>query len=337
MSVRSPLAALALLLLWGGAARAETRLEVTGTPKKAEVALGQDVEVDVTVKNVGDEVELPELAFDARSVSFEVSVDGGVTAWDVRFNVSEPRSALEPDPLAPLPRARLKAGESWSKTFTIPAVAAGTWTVTTVYGGTTSPDVKTLSAVGDPTKLVRLKDAPKTVKVAPGPAGQTEIQARVTTTLGTLAFRFFPRDALGSALNFVRIAQSGFYDGKAFHRIDSGLGVVQGGAVNGDGSGHFGWSIPRELGKKHVPLAVGMARGGDPSSGGSQFYIVTSPAAGVLDRPDGYAIFAYVAKGKDVVDTLAAVKTRGGQGMAGQAPASTLKIESVKIQLAPRD
>ncbi len=329
---------LVAFLAFATVARAETKVEVTSETASTEVPLGDDIKVKVSVKNAGTaDVELPELTFDARSVSFEITFEDGKPAWDTRFNVDPPRSAMEPDPLKPLKRKTLKAGESMSEEFTIPAIATGVWSIVPIYGGTTDPEPKMLSAAGKEGRLVRVKGDAKGVKVLPGPALEGEVWAKLTTTMGTISLRFFPKEALGSALNFVRIVKSGYYDGKSFHRIDASLTILQGGAANADGSGNFDWTIPREQNLKHTPLTVGMARSSDPNSGGSQFYINYGTLAKSLDRPDGYAIFAEVVKGKDVVDTLASVKTRGGPGMQGQAPATPIQIETAKIQLAAKE
>jgi peptidyl-prolyl cis-trans isomerase B (cyclophilin B) len=323
--------AVGLVLLAAGAARADAKLEVTSAPVTSDVVVGADIEVAVTVKNVGDEAELTELTFDERSVSFEISVDGGRIGRDTQFHVENPTSPMEPDPLTPLKRSKLKAGESWHGTFKIPAIASGSWSIVTVYAGAT-PVVRSLKAVGDPTKLVKQKDAPRTVKVLPGPGGETEAVAKMTTNMGTITFRFYPKDALGSALNFVRIAQSGFYDKKSFHRIDTSLGVIQGGATQADGGGHFPYSIPAETTLKHKVLALAMARSNDLNSAGSQFYICIKPCT----QLDGnYSVFGQVVEGQDVVDTLAAVKTLGPAAReASQRPKMKLTIESVKIQPA---
>jgi peptidyl-prolyl cis-trans isomerase B (cyclophilin B) len=329
---------LVALLAFAGVARAETKIEVSSETTLTEVPLGDDIEVKVSVKNAGTaDVELPELTFDARSVSFEITFEDGKPAWDTRFNIDPPRSAMEPDPLKPIARKTLKAGETWTKPFTIPAIASGTWAIIPVYCGTTDPEPKSLSAAGKEGRLVRIKGESKGVKVLPGPNLESEVWAKLTTTMGTIAFKFFPKDALGSALNFVRIVKQGYYDGKSFHRIDSSLTIIQGGAANADGSGNFDWTIPRELRLQHKQWNVGMARSSDPNSAGAQFYINYGPLAKTLDRPDGYAVFAEVVKGKDVVETLSSVKTRGGPGMAGQAPMTPIQIESSKIQLAAKE
>jgi cyclophilin family peptidyl-prolyl cis-trans isomerase len=294
-----------LVLALAGVARAEApKLEVTGTPKSAEVALGADIEVEVQVKNAGTaDADLPELSFDARSVSFEVKYEDGKQAWDARFHVDAPRSQMEPNPLTPLKREKLKAGESWKKTFTIPAIASGSWSIVAVYAGATDPEPR-------------------------------EVRVKLSTNMGSFSLAFYPKEALGSALNFVRLAQSGHYDGTPFFRIAEGITVIQGGDKSA--SAHHEWTIPREQNLKHETYSVAMARAGDPNSGGAQFYICYGPLAAKLDKPgEGYAVFAHVVKGKDVVETLGSVRANTPQGDG--PPKKPLTLESAKTQLATKE
>ncbi|GAG50860.1 unnamed protein product, partial [marine sediment metagenome] len=80
------------------------------------------------------------------------------------------------------------------------------------------------------------------------------------------------------------LAREGFYDGVTFHRVIPGF-VAQGGDPTGTGSGDPGYTLPAEF--SDVPFergTVGMARGNDPDSGGSQFFIAY--AADVYDDVD---------------------------------------------------
>ena len=144
---------------------------------------------------------------------------------------------------------------------------------------------------------------------------------------------FYPKEALGSALNFVRIAQSGHYDGKSFFRIAERITIFQGGAENG--SAYFAWTIPREQNLKHETGSVAMARATDPNSGGAQFYVCYGAGAATLDRPDGYAVFGHVVKGKDVADTIGALRASSPNGDG--PPKKPVALESAKVQLAPKE
>ena len=51
------------------------------------------------------------------------------------------------------------------------------------------------------------------------------------TEAGTIEIELFDADAPGTVANFVKLAESGFYDGLAFHRVIDGF-MAQGGCPN---------------------------------------------------------------------------------------------------------
>jgi peptidyl-prolyl cis-trans isomerase B (cyclophilin B) len=125
----------------------------------------------------------------------------------------------------------------------------------------------------------------------------------IQTTKGDLAIEVFPKKMPVTAANFEKLVKSGFYNGLSFHRVEDW--VVQGGDPRGNGNGGPGWTIPLEISPelKHLRGAVAMARGQDPDSAGSQFYILKKDASWL----DGqYAVFGRVIKGMDVVDRIRA-------------------------------
>lgn len=80
--------------------------------------------------------------------------------------------------------------------------------------------------------------------------------------------------------NFVKLAQSGFYDGLTMHRIMEGF-MIQGGDPTGTGTGGSSHLITGEFAAngfdnslKHVRGTVSMARSNDPDSASSQFFIM---------------------------------------------------------------
>jgi peptidyl-prolyl cis-trans isomerase B (cyclophilin B) len=98
--------------------------------------------------------------------------------------------------------------------------------------------------------------------------------------------------------NFVRLAESGFYDGLTFHRVIPGF-VAQGGCPNGDGTGGPGYTIKCEINPRpHVRGSVAMAHAGR-DTGGSQFYICYQ-AQPHLDGQ--HTVFGQVTKGMEAVD-----------------------------------
>lgn len=107
--------------------------------------------------------------------------------------------------------------------------------------------------------------------------------------------------------NFLELANSGFYDGLSFHRIIKGF-MMQGGDPDGDGYGGSEKSVIGEFeanGVKnnisHVRGTISMARGDDPDSASSQFFIVQDDSTNL----DGYyAGFGKVTSGMDIVDKI---------------------------------
>lgn len=124
----------------------------------------------------------------------------------------------------------------------------------------------------------------------------------IQTDKGNIKFEIFEKEAPITSANFIKLAQSGFYNGLTFHRYVKDF-VIQGGDPNGDGSGGSSETIPLEIvpGLNHGIGAVGMARANDPDSASSQFYIVVGEAH-FLDG--GYAVFGKVIEGMDVASSL---------------------------------
>lgn len=140
-------------------------------------------------------------------------------------------------------------------------------------------------------------------------ANMSETRAVIETNLGNIELAFFPDVAPNHVKNFIELAQKGFYDGTAFHRVIPGF-MIQGGdpkskdAKNrgAHGTGGPGYSVKAEFNKKsHKRGTLSMARSANPDSAGSQFFIC------VADTPwlDGqYSVFGEVKSGMDVVDKI---------------------------------
>jgi len=122
------------------------------------------------------------------------------------------------------------------------------------------------------------------------------------TDQGRIVITLFEDDAPNTVASFITLTEQGFYDGLLFHRVVPHF-VVQGGDPDGTGSGGPGYSIKRELGRKHFRGSIGMARGNDPDSAGSQFYFCLS-AATTHHLNAGYCVFGRISEGLDVMDKL---------------------------------
>lgn len=104
-------------------------------------------------------------------------------------------------------------------------------------------------------------------------------KALMETEAGTLEVELFDTEAPGTVANFVKLAESGFYDGLAFHRVIDGF-MAQGGCPNTragasgmPGTGGPGYMIPCEINsRKHQAGTLSMAHAGK-NTGGSQFFL----------------------------------------------------------------
>ncbi len=106
------------------------------------------------------------------------------------------------------------------------------------------------------------------------------MKAIMNTSVGEITLDLFENDAPKTVENFVKLAESGFYDGLSFHRVIPGF-MAQGGCPNTrkgsngiPGTGGPGYNIDCEINQnKHLPGSLSMAHAG-PNTGGSQFFLV---------------------------------------------------------------
>lgn len=119
-----------------------------------------------------------------------------------------------------------------------------------------------------------------------------------------MIIEFFEKDAPKTVANFVKLAESGFYDGITFHRVIPDF-MVQGGDPDGTGGGGPGYSIDCELtgeNQHHDRGVLSMAHRGR-NTGGSQFFICHNRQnTAHLDR--NHTVFGKVIEGLDVLDGL---------------------------------
>ncbi len=132
-------------------------------------------------------------------------------------------------------------------------------------------------------------------------------RATVTTNCGDFEIEVDVKAAPRTAASFVALAEDGFFEQTVFHRIVPGF-VIQGGDPTGTGMGGPGYKTvdrpPR--GAQYTKGVVAMAKAGDerPGTAGSQFFVVTSPDAGL---PPEYAVIGRVTRGLPVVERIEAL------------------------------
>ncbi|MFQ3671502.1 MAG: peptidylprolyl isomerase [Verrucomicrobiia bacterium] len=136
----------------------------------------------------------------------------------------------------------------------------------------------------------------------------------LSTAHGDITIELDEKAAPKTVANFKKLVAEGFFNGTTFHRVIPNF-MIQGGDPNSKsddrsthGRGGPGYTIPAEIGLKHVRGSVACARLGDevnPSraSSGSQFFI------NVADNHflDGqYTVFGRVVEGMEVADKIVA-------------------------------
>ena len=128
--------------------------------------------------------------------------------------------------------------------------------------------------------------------------------AIIHTDKGDMTFELYGNEAPQAVMNFITLANSGFYDGLNFHRVIPNF-VIQGGCPHGTGTGGPGWRIKCEcIGQKHKHErgSLSMAHAGR-DTGGSQFFVCHSPQRHL----DGvHTVFGKIINedGLQVLDTI---------------------------------
>ena len=150
--------------------------------------------------------------------------------------------------------------------------------------------------------------------------------ATLETSLGNIEVELYTDKMPITAGNFVKLAQSGFYDGLHFHRVIDGF-MLQFGcphsrdpesprAGTGDGpDGALQDEHPDDAKLSNEPGTLSMANTGQPNSGSCQFFINTvhndfldwfGPGA------SAHPVFGRVTAGMEAIQAIEKTKTDGG-------------------------
>ena len=168
------------------------------------------------------------------------------------------------------------------------------------------------------------------------PMNSSNEVAVIKTSEGDMVVQFWTDAAPNTVENFKKLARQGFYDGTIFHRIVKQF-MIQGGDPNSKdpakeksyGEGGPGYNIKAEFNDhSHDRGVISMARGSDPDSAGSQFFICLA-AVHRLDHQ--YTTFGKLIKGQDVLEKIGDTPvTRNSMGEPSK-PTKRVVIESIKI------
>jgi peptidyl-prolyl cis-trans isomerase B (cyclophilin B) len=181
-------------------------------------------------------------------------------------------------------------------------------------------------------RRVTIRDTPPPVPEPFLSASVDEMAARravLETTLGPITFEFFPDRAPNHVRQFLRLAQAGVYDGTAFHRVVKGF-VIQGGHMptrreppDDKQEGYIRTLQPEFTPTPHERGTVSMARGDDPASATSSFFIVLARTPALDGR---YTVFGRVVSGLEVVEKIEA------EPVNGETPVSRIEVTRVRVE-----
>jgi cyclophilin family peptidyl-prolyl cis-trans isomerase len=152
-----------------------------------------------------------------------------------------------------------------------------------------------------------------------------QYRAVIETANGPIMIELMPDKAPGHVRAFLRLAQAGVFDGTSFHRVVKGF-VIQGGSLDTRGAlSERQQKLVRNLEPEfndtpHVKGIVSMARGDDPASATTSFFIVTGDA-GSLDGK--YTAFGRVVSGMPVVEQIEQ------SPVSGETPVNRVGIKAV--------
>jgi peptidyl-prolyl cis-trans isomerase B (cyclophilin B) len=153
-------------------------------------------------------------------------------------------------------------------------------------------------------------------------------RAVLETSLGNITIEFFPDKAPNHVRNFLRLAAAGVYDQMTFHRVVPGF-MIQTGylgskqVVMDDAQQALVRTLQPEFNDTaHDKGTVSMARGDDPASASTSFFIVT---ARVPSLDGTYTAFAKVVEGMGVAEAIEQVPREG------EAPKTRVDLLRVRV------
>lgn len=195
----------------------------------------------------------------------------------------------------------------------------------------TTPAVATVPGERIVIRTVTIRERPVPV---PEPFSTEPVDAlsmrrvRLETTAGAITIEVFPERAPNHVRQFLRLAASGVYDGTAFHRIIKGF-VIQGGhmptrrASLEDKQASYVRSLAPEFNATlHERGIVSMARGEDPASATSSFFIVLARSEALDGK---YTAFGRVIEGMNVIEQIE------GAPLNGEEPVARIEVTRATV------
>lgn len=181
--------------------------------------------------------------------------------------------------------------------------------------------------------------AAQAAKPATAATPQPHPQVVMHTSMGDVTLELYPDKAPKSVANFLQYVRDGFYGGTVMHRAIAGY-MVQGGLYTRDlqpKRTRAAVASEADNGLSNLRGTIGVARGTDPNSGTSQFFInlVDNRRLDYVGSQSGmtwgFTVFGKVVKGMDVIDKIAGLPTRALGPFANDVPNPLVVIDSAAV------
>jgi cyclophilin family peptidyl-prolyl cis-trans isomerase len=172
------------------------------------------------------------------------------------------------------------------------------------------------------------------------PAREPGLYSVMTTSMGTITFLLYEKEAPLTVKNFVDLATGSktwtdprtkqktrkpLYNGLTFHRVIPGF-MIQGGDPLGNGMGDAGFEFKDEFHptlRFDRPGRLAMANSG-PNTNSCQFFVTEVPTPHLNNL---HTIFGQVVNGQDLIGKMARVPRLGSD-----KPRTPIVIQSVKFE-----
>jgi cyclophilin family peptidyl-prolyl cis-trans isomerase len=158
-------------------------------------------------------------------------------------------------------------------------------------------------------------------------------RAILETSAGPITIEFLPNKAPEHVRNFLRLATLGVFDGMAFHRVVPGF-MIQTGylpsrtePLTERQKKSVRTLAPEFNDTPHVKGTVSMARGDDPASASTSFFICTGPTPAIDGK---YTVFGRVVDGLSAVEAIEKAPTEG------EKPVTRVDLVRVRVERVSR-
>jgi peptidyl-prolyl cis-trans isomerase B (cyclophilin B) len=165
------------------------------------------------------------------------------------------------------------------------------------------------------------------------PDHKATYRATIKTNRGSIVMDLLNSRATCTVNSFVFLADKGYFNNTHCHRLTtSTIYVLQCGDPTGTGQGGPGYEFTSEnlVGAAYPAGAVAMANTGQPSTNGSQFFLVYKNTS----LPPSYTPFATIVSGLNIIQMVANAGTDNANGQGDGHPKEKVVIESVTIKKA---